>query len=109
MFNAAASLQPHAVQPQVTRAGPLPAKQRDIGDLRHIHEAVPRGPLHVLEGHFDGAPLAGRQVDDTIEAVRVRQAMPDVVHAHDELQGRLIRVLDVDDQGLSPRQSGTGS
>src|SRR5215510_8386864 len=49
MFNGGASFQTHAVQPHVLRGRIVQTKQCHIGDLGHIHQAVPWTMANLLE------------------------------------------------------------
>src|SRR5690348_8618554 len=100
MFNVVTSLQPDAVQPHAPGTGITAAKQRDIGDLGHIHEPVPRTVAQLFQRKLDGAPLARAQFRGAVEPVAERPAMAEIVYAQAHEEHRVVEVLDVDDQRL---------
>src|SRR5262245_2992527 len=69
MFNGTASFEADAVQSQALRALVLGAKQREIGDLLHIHQAVARRMMNILERNTQRLALFRSDVEPGVEPV----------------------------------------
>src|SRR5690349_8065905 len=93
-----ALFEPNGVDTQAARAGFFTAKQRDVRDMRHVHEPLSRPVPDVFQRNPQSAPLPGRQIVAAIETVAEIEIVATVVHAYAEMKWLVGGILHVDDQ-----------
>src|SRR6188768_1446943 len=78
-------LQAQGVDTQAVRTWRPALKQRDVGDMRHVHEPASGAVADVFDQNPQVAALFRSQFEIPVEAVVVHAIVKAIMHAHGEL------------------------